>query len=193
MSERAENILGFIHEAEGLKSLLRHSWLSDGRQESVAEHTWRSSLLVMVLAPELGEPVDVGKALRMMIIHDLPEVYAGDHHAFEATPTTRQEDERAGLTKIVRRLPPETGSEIIALWEEMERGETPEAKLVMAIDKTEVLIQHNEAPLSTWNERELSNDFNLTYGDRYCQYDRFMAIFKEVVKAETHSKLEEGK
>lgn len=191
MRERAEDILGFLHEAEGMKKLLRHSWLSDGRQESVAEHTWRGALMVMVLAPELGEPVDVGRAVRMFIVHDLGEVYADDHHAFNPAPLTRQEDERTGLKKIVRRLPPNSGSEIVALWEELEAMETPEARLVMAIDKTEVIIQHNEAPLSTWNDQEKSDDFNLNYGAKYCQYDRFLTVFREVVKQETQRKLEE--
>lgn len=192
LQERAGDLLSFLHEAEEMKKLLRHSWLSDGRQESVAEHTWRAALMAMIIAPELDEPIDLGKTLRMVIVHDLGEVYAGDHHAFNTVPTTRQEDERAGLTKIVRRLPPETGSEIIALWEEMERMESPEAKFVVALDKTEVLIQHNEADLSTWNEKERSNDFNLIYGDQFCQYDSFVCAFKEVVREETRKKLEQS-
>jgi putative hydrolase of HD superfamily len=75
-------ILQFLHEIEQLKKELRHSRLSDGRQESVAEHTRRMSLMAILLAPHLTKPVDMLHVLKMIIIHDINEAYVGDVPAF---------------------------------------------------------------------------------------------------------------
>ena len=77
-SQSLNKILLFIHKTEKLKTLLRHSWLSTGRQESVAEYSWRIALMALVLKDYLKTPVNLEKVLAMMIVHDLPEIYAGD-------------------------------------------------------------------------------------------------------------------
>src|SRR6056297_1491823 len=76
-------VLKLLNLAEKLKFELRHSWLSNGRQESVAEHSWRLALMVVLLAPHLGEPVNMEKALKMALIHDLVEAEAGDVPVFD--------------------------------------------------------------------------------------------------------------
>lgn len=83
MKAEAKKILEFLHIAENLKKLIRHSWLSDGRQESVAEHTWRMSLMFLLVEPHLGIKVDTQKTLEMIIIHDIIEALVGDIPAFE--------------------------------------------------------------------------------------------------------------
>ena len=75
---KIKGILSFINETEGLKKLMRHSWLSNGRRESVAEHTWRMAMMALILAQKLQRKVDIGHTLQIIIIHDLPEIYAGD-------------------------------------------------------------------------------------------------------------------
>lgn len=82
MKTNLQNILKIIKLAEKLKSELRHSWLSDGRQESVAEHTWRVSLMAVLVEPYLTDRVDITKLLKMIIIHDLVEAEARDIPAF---------------------------------------------------------------------------------------------------------------
>jgi putative hydrolase of HD superfamily len=71
MKVEARKILEFMHVAENLKKLIRHSWLSDGRQESVAEHTWRMSIMFLLVEPHLGIKVDSLRTLEMIIIHDI--------------------------------------------------------------------------------------------------------------------------
>ena len=76
-----ENLLNFFHRLEKLKYTLRHSWLSDGRRESVAEHTWRSTLMAMLICEEIPD-VNKSRIIEMLIVHDLGEVSEGDIPAF---------------------------------------------------------------------------------------------------------------
>lgn len=82
---RLSELLKVIHLAEGLKREIRHSWLSDGRQESVAEHTWRVCLMAILLEPELCLQIDGSRTLRMIVVHDLVEIFAGDIPIFSAS------------------------------------------------------------------------------------------------------------
>lgn len=143
--------------------------------------------MVMVLAPAVKVSVDVTKVLKMVIIHDLCEVYSGDHWAFKKKKLDKYDVEMIGLIKIVRNLPAKTRAEFVSLWEEYEAKETEEAKLAQAVDKMEVLIQHNEASLKTWNKKE--RWYNLIYGDEVCDYDLMIKQFKELIKKESQKKL----
>ncbi len=81
--KQLKNVLELIKLGEKLKMELRHSWLSNGRRESVAEHTWRLALMAMAIEPYLPNQVNSEKLLKMIIIHDLVEAYAKDIPAFE--------------------------------------------------------------------------------------------------------------
>ena len=181
------NFLSFLHQAEKLKQLMRHSCLSNGRRESVAEHSWRLSLMAMILASQIKRKYDQAKLLKMAIIHDLAEVIAGDHWAFKAIKLDQQDKERLGLKELVKDLAKDAQIEIIELWEEYEENKTEEAKLVKALDKVEVLIQHNEAKISSWNQKEFS--FNFEHGDDKCLYDDTLWSLKELVKEECFEKI----
>jgi len=152
------SVLEFIKTTEELKKLLRHSWLSDNRQESVAEHTWRMALMAIVIHPHLDFSADLNHTLKLIIIHDLAEILAGDYHAFKNVPQNKHQLEKKSLQKLLHNLPIATQNEIVSLWEEFEDNLTPEAKFAQSLDKLEVLIQHNQADISTWDEKEY--DFN---------------------------------
>lgn len=184
-SRNLKDFLDFCHQAEGLKRLLRHSWLSDGRQESVAEHSWRLCLMVMVLGSSLK--VDIGKAIKMALIHDLAEVYAGDSWAFKGAQKNKHQLEEVGLAKIVVKLPLGVKKEIMRLWQEYEMCQSEEAKLVKALDKLEVLIQHNESSVKTWDDREYA--FNFFYGNEYCEENPLLKDLRKLVKEETRRKI----
>lgn len=183
------NIHEFLHEIEGLKRLLRHSWLSDGRQESVAEHTWRMAVMALVLYQELDFEIEISKVLKMILVHDLAEVYAGDFHAFKNQPTDKHEKELIALQSLTKKLPPTTATELIELWEEFEERKTPEAKFAVALDKLEVLIQHNEADIKTWDEKEY--DFNYYYAYDKVDFSEVLTQFRDLVLEETIQKVEE--
>jgi putative hydrolase of HD superfamily len=186
--QRLVHLHDFIHQVEALKKLLRHSWLSDGRQESVAEHTWRMAIMALVLHREVEEKVDIGKVLKMVLVHDLAEVYAGDYHAFREVPKNKHQLEEAGLKKLLKDLPEETAKEIFDLWQEFEERKTAEARFAVALDKLEVLIQHNEADTLTWEEKEY--EFNYYYGDDKVEHSEMLRVFRDLILEETIEKIE---
>lgn len=186
-AEKVEEILRFVHLSERLKLELRHSWLSDGRQESVAEHSWHMALLACLLHSYLDQPVDLGKTLKMVLIHDLVEAEVGDVPFFDVGERKknkkRLEDE--AIEKIRGML--SYGQEIYDLWHEFEQGATLEAKFAKALDNLEVQIQHNLASMTTWEEIEYPLVFNKM--DKHCAYDSFLKMFCDAVKKEGEEKL----
>ena len=158
MSSYLNKTISFMGLMETLKNELRHSWTSSGRQESVGEHSWRLALLIMTIHPHLSHPIDLQRALKMAIIHDCVEAIAGDIPVFDLVTQedhdNKQAREEAAILHIASLLGDPTGNEIKTLWFEFEERKTYEAKVVYALDKLECKIQHNEADISTWNERE---------------------------------------
>lgn len=189
--QAVKQILSVIHLAERLKRTLRHSWLSDGRQESVAEHTWRMSLMAIIVAPHLDESVDVEKLLKIVIIHDLVEAIAGDIPAFELLHNvenriSKRRREEAAIRTIAEMLPGASSSVIQTLWEEFESKSSFEAKVANALDKLEAQIQHNEAPLATWLDVEKGLMHSL---ERHTSFDTFLDELRTEVVHETTRKL----
>jgi putative hydrolase of HD superfamily len=186
-------ILRFLDIAERLKFELRHSWLSNGRQESVAEHTWRLSLMLMLLAPILKQPIDIVKCLKMAIIHDLAEAEAGDvpvfNYATEGGLKDRFAVESAALDTILAQVPSEIRDEFRSLWLEFEDQSTYGAKVVKALDKLEVQIQHNEATLRSWEHHEKLMVFQPRWMTTYCQIDPTLTCLADLVRREAEKKL----
>lgn len=189
---RQQNILLFLHEIETLKNLLRHSWTSTGRQESVAEHSWRITVMAIILADKVEERIDLLKVLKMLTIHDLPEVYAGDHHAFKGKQKNKHQKELQAMKKLLATLNDQRlEKELFELWLEFEAEETIEAKFAQAMDKLEVLIQHNESNLETWDKREY--EFNLIYADDKVGFSEFLTKFRKTIKSDTKMKIKSSK
>ena len=152
-----------LNLAERLKFELRHSWSSNGRQESVAEHTWRLSLMLILLQPHLKQPVSMERVLKMAIIHDLVEAEVGDTPVFDIDQDRakkKEQMEKKAIENIKQNLSNSVGEEIFALWHEFELAESYEAKLVYSLDKLECKLQHVEADLSTWNDKEKACSFD---------------------------------
>ena len=156
----------------------RHCYTSQGRHESVAEHSWRVTLMAYLMRDEFPE-LDMDTVMQMCLIHDLGECFTGDIPSFEKTAAdTARED--GLLARWVAGLPQPYCRDMAALYAEMDALETPEAKLYKALDKLEAVISHNESPLDTW--LPLEYDLNLTYvfpdgrvncRDWYCLPSRF--------------------
>ena len=168
-----KEIFEFIKSSEALKKELRHSWLSNGRQESVAEHSWRMSLMLMLIESKIPRPFNYLHALKMAIVHDLVEIYAGDVPVFEFSNSRKQQlqkkqKENDAMERIVSELNQPIGQEIKYLWLEYESNKTKEAKVVKALDKLEAQTQHNQAGLDTWQaiEYELALAFLQFYNLR---------------------------
>ncbi|MGE7109870.1 HD domain-containing protein [Lysinibacillus sp. NPDC047702] len=187
-----QNTLKFLHVAEGLKRELRHSWLSDGRQESVAEHTWRVALMAMAIEEHLPQKVNSERLLKMIIIHDLVEVYATDIPAFDTMNDIRakeqkRENEIKAIEKIRSLLGNDTGQQFYDLWFEFEHKKTYEAKVANALDKLEAQIQHNEAAIETWLPIEREMVFLLR---RHTEFDDVLDELKDIIEAEGVEKIQ---
>ncbi|MBG0771367.1 MAG: HD domain-containing protein [Anaerolineaceae bacterium] len=129
--------LDFIGYLDQLKSVIRQNGLWDGsRPENTAEHSWHAALSALLLAPYANEPIDVDKVTRMLLIHDLIEIEAGDTFVYDAQGLEMQEAAELKAADIVfGRLPEAQGAALRALWDEFEERSTPEAKFSKAIDR----------------------------------------------------------
>lgn len=185
-------ILNFVAYAEKLKTLGRHSYTSNPeRQESVAEHSWMLCLLATLLFHEIEVEVDQLRVLKMLIVHDLVEVLAGDIPAFVKLDMAEQDvyqRERDALDKITQELPQEMRREIIALWEEFEACSTPEARVATAIDKVEAAIQHNLTDIRTWSQEDY--DYQPYFRNELFDFDPYIRQFKDQVDLDTMKKVE---
>jgi putative hydrolase of HD superfamily len=185
----SHDLLEFFALSERLKKELRHSWLSDGRRESVAEHTWMMSLMAITLAPQLEHPVDLGHVLKLITVHDLAETKVGDIPVFErsARKDVKERAEQEAMTEIGEMLPRTAGTLISDLWNEYEAGITMEARFARALDHLEVQMQHNLADLETWLPLEL--DLVYTKMDDRCAHDSTLQAMAVALRTQAEMKL----
>lgn len=178
-------LLDMLHVAEQLKNNTRHSWTSSSRQESVAEHSWRLALMAYWVHDEFPE-ANREKLMLLSLIHDLGESFTGDIPAFVKTDDDR-ETEYTQLQQWTAALPQPYCSEMSELFQELEEQITLESKIVKALDKIEVLIQHNEADIDTW--LPLEYEMNLTHANPQVQFSAYLKQLREAVRQDTLKKI----
>ncbi len=144
----------FIKEIDKLKYIQRKTRLfNSDRNENDAEHSWHLAVMAIVLAGHSNVPVDVLKVVKMVLIHDIVEIDAGDTFIYDTQKNhTNTDDERLAANRIFGMLPPEQASDLIAVWEEFEAGETAEARFARAMDRLEPLLQNSSNGGGTWKE-----------------------------------------
>ena len=186
---KPRELLDALTVAERLKDATRHCYTSGGRHESVAEHCWMMTLMAFLMKEEFPD-VDMDKVIRMCIIHDLGEAFTGDIPVFHKTAADEEKEELL-LKNWVQSLPRAKAEEMMALYEEMEARETPEAKLYKTIDGLEAVIQHNFSDISTWlpNEYEL----NQTYARDRVGFSAYLTELREEMRKDTLQKIEDAK
>ncbi|MBE5909175.1 MAG: HD domain-containing protein [Lachnospiraceae bacterium] len=178
--------LEILHVAERLKDTPRHCTTTNRRTESVAEHSWRISLMAFLLRHEFPD-VDINKVVDMCLIHDLGECFTGDIPTFVKTDSDREVEDSL-LNQWVKSLPGEIAKDFADLYEEMDAQETKEAKLYKSLDKLEALIQHNESPLDTWSENEF--ELNKTYAFDVVAFSSWLTELRETILEDTLKKIE---
>lgn len=183
-----EKLIETLAVAERLKDATRHCYTSRGRRESVAEHSWRITLMAYLVSDEFPE-ADLKKLMKMCLIHDLGEAVTGDIPAFVKTEKDETVESKA-VSGLFDTLPETQKKEMTELFAEMDALETREAKLYKSLDKLEALIQHNEADLATW--LPLEYDLQMTYGTKECSFDPYINGLREVVREDSRRKAEEG-
>lgn len=186
MPMNPRDFLSILHVAERLKDTTRHCTTSGRRVESVAEHSWRVALMAYLLRGEFPE-ADMDKVVKMCLIHDLGECFTGDIPTFVKTDGDRAVEETL-LGRWVASLPPEVSTEMAALYREMDRQETLEARIYKSLDKLEALIQHNESPLDTWSDNEYN--LNKVYAFDTVAFSSWLTELRKEILIDTLTKIE---
>jgi putative hydrolase of HD superfamily len=161
--ERLLKQIEFIKEVDKVKYIQRKTRLfNSDRNENDAEHSWHLALMAIVLAEHSNEPIDIFKVIKMVLIHDIVEIDAGDTFIYDTKKShSNTNEERLAANRIFGLLPEEQANELIAIWEEFEAGETNEAKFAKTMDRLEPLLQNTSNNGGTWNEFGI--DYNKVY------------------------------
>lgn len=149
---RIADQLAFLNEADKLKSVLRATTLLDAsRNENSGEHSWHVMLYALVLAEHAERPVNVDRVIKMLLIHDLVEIDAGDAPIHGSVDTEAQEaKERAAAKRLFGLLPPDQGKAFRALWDEFEAARSDDALFAKAIDRIQPAIANLETDGGNW-------------------------------------------
>lgn len=155
--EHLQQQIAFIHEIDKVKYIQRKTRLfNSDRNENDAEHSWHLAVMAVILAQHANEPVDTLKVVKMLLIHDVVEIDAGDIFLYDTVLNhSNAEAERKAAERIFGLLPAEQATGLIAIWEEFEAGETPEAKFARSMDRLEPLLQNVSNNGGTWQEHNV--------------------------------------
>ena len=151
---RIDAQLAFLTEADKLKTILRGTTLCDGsRRENSGEHSWHIALYAMVMAEHATRPVNIDRVIKMLLIHDIVEIDAGDNPIHgNHDPVEMDAIEKAAATRIFGLLPSDQATAFRALWDEFEAAETDDAVFAKSIDRVQPVISNLETDGGTWPE-----------------------------------------
>lgn len=152
--------LGFVRTLDRLKGVLRRNTLHSGaRLENSAEHSWHLALAVLVLSEHATAPLDLFKAVKMALVHDVVEILAGDTFVYDAAAMAdKVTREREAARALFGTLPSGQDADLRALWEDFEAGESAEARFVQAIDRLLPVMAITSTRGQTWMEQGVSLD-----------------------------------
>ena len=176
-----DKVIRFIKEIENVKSVTRTAWTKTGRRESTAEHSWRLAMLLMVIREDFKD-LDIDKAIKMSLVHDLGELYDGDISAkLQNDNDNKAEMEEKAMRRMLTILPENLAENIYDLWKEYNECSTKEAKLVKAMDKLETIVQHNQGN----NPEDFDYEFNLQYGKQYFMDNEILEYMRYIIDEDT--------
>lgn len=160
MTSRLEQQIAFLNEADKLKSTIRATELCDNsRFENSAEHSWHLTLYALVLADQAGPEVELGRVIKMLILHDLVEIDAGDNPIFgdyDADAVLVQE--RRAADRIFGLLPNDLRDDLRAIWEEFEAAETPSAQFAKSLDRFQPPMQNLQSGGGSWTNYNVTQE-----------------------------------
>lgn len=164
ITDRLIKQIGFIVEIDKLKNIFRQSYLVDGsRKENDSEHSWHLAVMAFLLSEHFeGGAVNVMKVMKMVLIHDLVEVYAGDTYCYdEKGYEDKCEREKAAADKLFAMLPSDQEKEFMELWREFEDAESPEARFASVLDRLQPLLLNYNSEGKSWKEHGIRKEQTL--------------------------------
>ena len=158
--ERLKKQMEFIIEVDKLKDIIRQTNLTNGeRKENDAEHSWHLALMAVFLSEYAKEPVDVLQVIKMVLIHDLVEIDAGDTYLYdEAGIGTKAAREQKAAERIFNILPGDQAEELFQLWQEFEDRKTPESKFANTLDRIQPVLLNDATEGRAWREHDVCID-----------------------------------
>lgn len=162
---RLEQQLILLIELDQLKSVLRRTRVksAQGRLENSAEHSWHVALMAVLLQEHANQPVDIARVVKMLLLHDIVEIDAGDTFVYDAKASAEQEEkELKAAQRLFAMLPSDQGEALFQLWCEFEQGQSDDAKFAKALDRLipMLLNYHNEG--QSWQEHGVRREQALT-------------------------------
>jgi 5'-deoxynucleotidase YfbR-like HD superfamily hydrolase len=157
---RLDRQIAFLNEADKLKNTIRATELCDNsRYENSAEHSWHLTLYALVLADQAGPDVDLNLVIKMLILHDLVEIDAGDNPIFGDHDIAQMEAlEQAAADRIFGLLPDDLRDELRAIWEEFEAAQSPSAQFAKSLDRFQPPMQNLQSGGGSWTEFNVTQD-----------------------------------
>ncbi len=191
--ENLEKIFDFMHKVEKLKSTLRYNQTTSGRKESSADHSWRLALATFIIADELKLDLDINRAVKIALVHDIAEALTGDIDAIliaegKVLIEDKNAQEKTAIEELKKTLPGKIGEEIFGLWSEYEEALTKEARFIKALDKIETLTQLAESGYKTYDKPQ----FIANYADKaVAKFPELLDVLR-MVKGKLKVEFEKG-
>ncbi|MBE4617479.1 HD domain-containing protein [Vibrio navarrensis] len=163
--QRMEKQLALLMELDKLKSVLRRTRVksADKRLENSAEHSWHVALMALLFAEHANEPVDISRVVKMLLLHDVVEIDAGDTFVYDAAASEQQaEKELAAAQRLFGMLPDDQRDELSALWHEFEEAQSAEAKFAKALDRLIPMLLNFHNQGQSWREHSVTREQALT-------------------------------
>ncbi|MFT5711491.1 MAG: putative hydrolase of HD superfamily [Halioglobus sp.] len=166
-ADAIERVLDFIVEIDQLKAVLRKTRPAGlDRYENSAEHSWHVCISALMLKDFANDDIDIDRVIKMLLIHDLGEIDAGDTIIFSSETPEIKEQEAAGLRRLFAMLSEDVAEEYLALWVEFEAGETADSRYAKAIDRIPPLLQNLNGDCHSWRENNISKQQVLSVTSR---------------------------
>ena len=176
MEKRINTILSFLQKIEKYKTVEREMFCSDlERIESDAEHSWHLAMFLLLFEKELPEGLDMNKMLKLALMHDLVEIYAGDTFAFDKeSQSTKKERELESAKKLFSQLPDDLHKEFDDLFNEYEEANTSEAKIVKSFDKIQPILQNLCSGGKSWKKHGITFSEIDEYKRKHMEHNPFV-------------------
>ena len=163
-----EQTFGFIIEIEKLKDVYRKTKpVGLDRYENSAEHSWHVCLTALMLKEYANETINIDRVIKMLLLHDLGEIDAGDTIVYSSENKTVKDEEVEGIKRILNLLPNDMAKEYFALWREFEDGETPDAAYAKAIDRIPPLLHNLNGDGHSWKKNNVPKEKVFELNERH--------------------------
>ncbi|EOD6259584.1 HD domain-containing protein [Vibrio parahaemolyticus] len=166
---RLEKQLALLIELDKLKSVLRRTRVksAEGRLENSGEHSWHVALMAVLMEEHANAPVDICRVMKMLLIHDVVEIDAGDTFVYDTAATKEQaEKEIKAAERLFGMLPTDQGQELLALWQEFEAAQSDDAKYAKALDRLIPMLLNYHNNGQSWKENSVTREQVLTINKR---------------------------